>query len=64
MWHLSLSDIKDPIIILGKITKCTLIYLNHYIKLKVFNNARFLESSSLWFIVHRPISKLGFDLIG
>jgi len=63
MWGLPLFDIPDSATILYELTEARKAHPNVYIKINAFNNARFVESTAISFIVQRPSFEPGFYLV-
>jgi ribulose-bisphosphate carboxylase small chain len=63
MWGLPLFDVKDVAAITYEINACRKAKPNFYVKVTAFDNTRGVESSSLSFIVNRPINEPGFRLV-
>ena len=63
MWGLPLFDIPDAATIMYELAECRKAHPRVYIKMNAFNNARFIESTALSFIVQRPAYEPGFYLV-
>jgi len=63
LWGLPLFDIPDAATVLFEINSCRKQYPNFYIKFNAYDNTRGIESCVLSFIVNRPGSEPGFELI-
>jgi ribulose-bisphosphate carboxylase small chain len=63
MWGLPLFDIPDSATILYELAEARKAHPNVYIKINAFNNARFVESTAISFIVQRPSFEPGFYLV-
>ena len=63
MWGLPLFDIPDSATILYELAEARKAHPNVYIKINAFNNARFVESTAISFIVQRPAFEPGFYLV-
>jgi ribulose-bisphosphate carboxylase small chain len=63
MWGLPLFDMKDTAAITFEINACRKAKPNYYVKITAFDNSRGVESSSLSFIVNRPMNEPGFRLV-
>ena len=62
MWGLPLFDLTNSSMILYELNECRKAYSNFYIKINAFNNERGIESTSMSFIVQRPLIEPGFYL--
>jgi ribulose-bisphosphate carboxylase small chain len=63
MWGLPLFDIPDAATIMYELAEARKAHPGVYIKINAFNNARFIESTALSFIVQRPAFEPGFYLV-
>jgi len=63
MWGLPLFDIPDAATIMYELAECRKAHPSVYIKINAFNNARFIESTALSFLVQRPAYEPGFYLV-
>jgi len=63
MWGLPLFDVTDSASILFELSEARTAHPNQYIKINAFNNARGVESTSMSFIVQRPVFEPGFYLV-
>jgi ribulose-bisphosphate carboxylase small chain len=63
MWGLPLFDVPDASTIMYELEECRKAHPAVYIKMNAFNNARFVESTAVSFIVQRPAFEPGFYLV-
>nr|QCI08761.1 ribulose-1,5-bisphosphate carboxylase/oxygenase small subunit [Sphondylothamnion multifidum] len=63
LWGLPLFDISDPASVMYEIQSCRKQQSSVYIKVNAFDNTRGIESCVLSFIVNRPASEPGFELV-
>ena len=63
MWGLPLFDVPDAATIMYELEECRKSHPAVYIKMNAFNNARFVESTAMSFIVQRPAFEPGFYLV-
>jgi len=63
LWGLPLFDIKDAATVMQEVTSCRKQHSTKYIKVNAFDNTRGVESCVISFIVNRPASEPGFELV-
>nr|YP_009295810.1 ribulose-1,5-bisphosphate carboxylase/oxygenase small subunit [Schimmelmannia schousboei]AOM64745.1 ribulose-1,5-bisphosphate carboxylase/oxygenase small subunit [Schimmelmannia schousboei] len=63
IWGLPLFDIKDAATVMFEIESCRKQHSDIYIKVNAFDNTRGVESCVLSFLVNRPKSEPGFELV-
>jgi ribulose-bisphosphate carboxylase small chain len=63
MWGLPLFDMPDSAAIMFEINSCVKAKSNMYVKINAFDNTRGFESCALSFIINRPASEPGFQLV-
>ena len=56
-------DLKDAAGVMHEIQECRLAHPAHYIKVNAFDSTHGWESLRLSFIINRPASEPGFDLV-
>ena len=56
-------DLKDAAGVMHEIQECRLAHPGHYIKVNAFDSTHGWESLRLSFIINRPASEPGFDLV-
>ena len=63
MWGLPLFDMPDAAAVVFEINACCKAKSSMYVKVNAFDNTRGFESCALSFIVNRPASEPGFQLV-
>lgn len=63
LWGLPLFDVKDPATVMSEVKSCCKQHSNTYIKVNAFDNTRGVESCVLSFLINRPSSEPGFELV-
>nr|YP_010203975.1 ribulose-1,5-bisphosphate carboxylase/oxygenase small subunit [Ahnfeltia fastigiata]UAT97638.1 ribulose-1,5-bisphosphate carboxylase/oxygenase small subunit [Ahnfeltia fastigiata]UAT97842.1 ribulose-1,5-bisphosphate carboxylase/oxygenase small subunit [Ahnfeltia fastigiata] len=63
LWGLPLFDITDTASVMYEIGSCRKQHPGVYIKINAFDNTRGVESCVLSFIIDRPASEPGFELV-
>ncbi len=63
MFGTPMFDIRDAAGVMTEVNACRKTFPNHYIKINAFDSTRGRESLRLSFIVGRPATEPGFDLV-
>ena len=63
MFGTPMFDIRDAAGVMTEVNACRKTFPNHYIKLNAFDSTRGRESLRLSFIIGRPATEPGFDLV-
>nr|QCI05502.1 ribulose-1,5-bisphosphate carboxylase/oxygenase small subunit [Crouania attenuata] len=63
LWGLPLFNIDESQTVMFEIQSCRKQFSNLYIKVNAYDNTRGIESCVLSFIINRPTSEPGFELI-
>lgn len=63
MFGMPMFDLRDAAGILMEVNDCRKTFPRHYIRLVAFDATRGIESIAMSFIVNRPESEPGFDLL-
>nr|YP_009396990.1 ribulose-1,5-bisphosphate carboxylase/oxygenase small subunit [Spyridia filamentosa]ARW66176.1 ribulose-1,5-bisphosphate carboxylase/oxygenase small subunit [Spyridia filamentosa] len=63
LWGLPLFDVSDSATVMYEINSCRSQHSDVYIKVNAFDNTRGVESCVLSFIINRPASEPGFELV-
>ncbi len=63
MYGMPMFDLKDPAGILMEINECRKTFPNMYIRVTAFDNTHGWEAPRMSFIVNRPSSEPGFNLV-
>jgi ribulose-bisphosphate carboxylase small chain len=63
MWGMPMFDIHDAAGILFEVNACRDAYPQHYIRLNAFDSSRGFETVRLSFIINRPSTEVGFELV-
>lgn len=63
MFGTPMFDIRDAAGVMTEVNACRKTFPNHYIKVNAFDSSRGRESLRLSFIIGRPASEPGFDLV-
>jgi ribulose-bisphosphate carboxylase small chain len=63
MFGMPMFDLKDAAGVLLELSSCRKTFPHHYIRLMAFDSTRGIESIAMSFIVNRPLSEPGFQLL-
>ena len=63
MWGLPMFDMPDAAAVLYEVNQCREAYPNHYVKVNAYDARRCRQTTALDFIVQRPATEPGFQLI-
>ena len=63
MFGTPMFDIRDAAGVMTEVSACRKTFPNHYIKINAFDSTRGRESLRLSFIIGRPASEPGFNLM-
>jgi len=62
MWKLPLFDLNDCTAVMQEIKACRAAFPQHYIKVNGYDRTKGRQTTTMSFIVNRPISEPGFEL--
>nr|QCI08880.1 ribulose-1,5-bisphosphate carboxylase/oxygenase small subunit [Wrangelia sp.] len=63
LWGLPLFDVKDAATVMTEVKSCCKQHSSMYVKVNAFDNTRGVESCVLSFLINRPSSEPGFELV-
>jgi ribulose-bisphosphate carboxylase small chain len=63
MWGMPMFDLKDPAGVMLEVNACRQAHPSDYVKVMAFDNHKGHESIRMFFIVQRPESEPGFELV-